>query len=101
MSEAVPAFGTVGLSAGPACDELAGVRAGHGQDVLAEVSQPHPVSALPADQELPLEVSFQLLNLRGQCVRGDVRVAAVRRRESRTFVYLGTGAEAVAGFEPT
>jgi CubicO group peptidase (beta-lactamase class C family) len=40
-------------------------RAGSGQNILTEVGQTHPVPALAADQELPAQVSLQVLQLQG------------------------------------
>jgi hypothetical protein len=40
-------------------------RAGRGQGLLPETGEAHPVPVLPADQELPLQVSLQVLQLHG------------------------------------
>jgi len=57
--------------------EVSCVGPGHGQDLLAEAGQSHPVPELAADQELSLEVSFQSLELWSHRRRGHAGVAAV------------------------
>jgi hypothetical protein len=58
--------------------ELINVKLGDCEDFLAEVGEPHPVPALAADQQLPLEVLFQVLELRGQ--RGGKDADRTRKR---------------------
>ncbi|WP_461068935.1 hypothetical protein [Streptomyces pseudoechinosporeus] len=60
--------------------ELVRVRLGGGKDLPPEVGQAHPVPAPAADQQLSLEILFQVLDLRGRGGGADADVAAERRQ---------------------